>query len=267
MKIAKHPRLAYALTLTALLAAGVWLMAGAQEQTPPAFTSARDAEFYFVRLEYSNAGGGGGGYGRRGGRRRSWLTDYPEAEFHLLQGIGRLTRVDAAADYRQVSLSDDTVMDYPFIYAVEVGHWSLSDEEAARLREYLLRGGFLIVDDFWGTYEWSVFIESMQRVFPDRPIVELEESHEILHVLYDLNERIQIPGVRYTRTGVTWEQDGYVPHWRGIYDDAGRLMVGINFNMDLGDAWEHADNPAYPEPMTALAYRYAVNYLLYSMSH
>lgn len=158
-------------------------------------------------------------------------------------------------------------MDYPWLYAVEVGQWHLDDVEAARLREYLLRGGFLMVDDFWGTYEWAVFIESMLRVFPDRPILEIEESHEILHILYDLDQRIQIPGRNYIWSGVTWQKDGRVPHWRGIFDDDGRLMVAINFNMDMGDAWEHADDPGYPEPMTALAYRFAVNYVIYAMTH
>ena len=124
-----------------------------------------------------------------------------------------------------------------------------------------------MVDDFWGTYQWAVFIDSMQRVFPDRPILEIEESHEILHILYDLDQRIQIPGRSYIRSGVTWQEDGRIPYWRGIFDDNGRLMVAINFNMDMGDAWEHADDPWYPEPMTALAYRFAVNYVIYAMTH
>jgi hypothetical protein len=117
-----------------------------------------------------------------------------------------------------------------------------------------------MVDDFWDEYEWAVFRESMQRVFPDRPIVELGEEHELLHVLYDLDQRTQIPG----RGG---QRRGTVPRWRAIFDDQDRLMVAINFNMDMGDAWEHADDPWYPEPMTALAYRFAVNYLIYSMTH
>ena len=107
----------------------------------------------------------------------------------------------------------------------------------------------------------------MVKVFPDRPILEVPEDDEVLHVLYDLDQRVQIPGVRMLYTGQTWEDDGYEPHWRGIYDDSGRLMVAINFNMDLGDAWEHADTPEYPEPMTALAYRFAVNYVIYAITH
>ena len=124
-----------------------------------------------------------------------------------------------------------------------------------------------MVDDFHGTYEWAGFLESMKRVFPERPILEIPDDDEILHVLYDLDERMQIPGIRALMSGRTWEVDGVDPHWRGIYDNDGRLMVSINFNMDLGDAWEHADTPGYPEPMTAMAYRFAVNYVIYAMTH
>lgn len=221
------------------------------------------AEFHFARLVYRDAPSS-----RRGrfGGRPAWATDYADAEFHVMQGIGRLTRVDSGPvdldgnGGRLITLDSDRVFDYPWLYAVEVGQWYLAESEAALLREYLDRGGFLMVDDFWGEYEWSVFVDSMQRVFPDRRIEELGEEHELLHVLYDLDQRTQIPG----RGG---QRPGTVPHWRAIFDDDGRLMVAINFNMDMGDAWEHADDPWYPEPMTALAYRFAVNYLIYTMTH
>jgi hypothetical protein len=221
-----------------------------------------EAEFTFARMIYSANPDFARGWGQQ-----VWMTDAPEAESHFLQGVKRLTRVSAGAQGRAVGLLDDALFDYPFIYAVEVGRWLLSDEEAARLREYLERGGFLVVDDFHGTLEWANFMRSMQRVWPDRPVVELAASSEVFHVLYDVDERIQIPSLAAALSGQTWERDGYVPHWRGIYDDTGRLMVAINFNMDLGDAWEHADTPEYPQPMTALAYRFGINYLLYSMTH
>ena len=250
---------------SAILAAGAQLVA-AQESLPE--TAQPTAEFQFTRLIY---GGGRGGYGRRGS---GWTTDWPDAEFHFMQGLTRLTRINGAevsryngAGGRRVSLGDDSIFDYPWLYAVEVGHWYLDSSEAARLREYLLRGGFLVVDDFHGSREWSVFLTSMLRVFPDRPILEVPENDEVLHVLYDLDQRVQIPGIRFLYSGRTWEKDGVVPHWRGIYDDSGRLIVAINFNMDLGDAWEHADTPQYPEPMTALAYRFAVNYVIYAITH
>ena len=222
------------------------------------FEGEPSAEFHFARLMYA-----GSTTSRRG---NSWTTDYPDAEYHLMEGLNRLTRLDGqSVDYygsggRLIDLSEDRVFDYPWLYAVEVGQWYLNTAEAAKLREYLDRGGFLMVDDFWDEDEWRIFMQSMQRVFPDRPILELEEGHPVLHVLYDLDQRTQIPG----RNG---QQAGTSPHWRGIFDDKDRLVVAINFNMDMGDAWEHADDPFYPEPMTALAYRFGVNYVIYSMTH
>ena len=220
------------------------------------------AEFQFVRYAYSGYGGDYRRYGRGG-----WRTDWPAAEYHLTNGISRLTVIDTAYGGKFLDPMDEELFDYPWLYAVEVGHWYLDDREAERLREYLLRGGFLMVDDFHGTYEWASFLDSIQRVFPGREIIEIPENDPLLHTLYDLDQRTQIPGIQYTRSGITYEDDGYTPHWRGIYDDERRLMVAINFNMDLGDAWEHADTPEYPESMTALAYRFAVNYVIYAMTH
>jgi uncharacterized protein DUF4159 len=245
------------------LAAGFWLGTASAQRDDARLRAPPEAEFHFARLVYRNSP-----YSRRGGwgGRPAWATDYADAEFNVMQGIGRFTGIDLASvdidgnGGRLIQLTDDTVFDYPWLYAVEVGQWVLDEDEAAKLREYLDRGGFLMVDDFWGEDEWSIFTDSMQRVFPDRPIEELGEDHELLHVLYDLDQRTQIPGRRGQRPGT-------VPRWRAIFDDNGRLMVAINFNMDMGDAWEHADDPWYPEPMTALAYRFAVNYLIYSMTH
>jgi hypothetical protein len=217
-------------------------------------------------------------FGRVGGRG-SWLTDAPEAEMHFLQGMKRLTRINAGEDSRGVGLGNDTLFDFPFLYAVEVGRWYLSEADAARLREYLLRGGFLMVDDFHGSLQWETFMESLRRVFPDREVVDIPEGHEVFSVLYDLDENAgrvggqrtirdtQIPGIFALMNGQSFEQDGVDPHWRGVFDDDGRLMVAINHNMDLGDAWEHADAPEYPQPLTALAYRVGINYVLYTMTH
>lgn len=254
------------LTLTWSAAAGALLLALALSGTAQISGLAgagSGAEFHFVRLAYTtNSLRGGSGRGNS-----LWMTDYPDAEHHFLDGLSRLTRVDAAPDGRVMSLMDDDLFDYPWLYAVEVGGWYLDYRESARLREYLLRGGFLVVDDFHGTQEWAAFMAVMNRVFPDRTVRDIPEDDESLHVLYDLDQRIQIPGILFLRRGVTYERDGYLPHWRGIYDDHGRLMVAINFNMDLGDAWEHADWPQYPENMTALAYRFGINYVLYAMTH
>ena len=242
--------LAFALASTTFIAAGDDLNGAPSWPTE---------EFHFVRMYYDSSGGRWG--------RGSWLTDYPEAEYHFTMGVRRLSRVNIGEQARMLEVTDDAIFDYPWLYAVEVGSWYLNDHEAARLREYLLRGGFLMTDDFHGSRQWEGFMESMRRVFPDRPIVEIADTDEVLHVLYDVDERIQIPGISPLRYGVTYEQDGVTPHWRGIYDDDGRLMVAINFNMDLGDAWEHADDPRYPEAYTGLAYRFAVNYVVYAMTH
>jgi len=239
--------------------------------TDTVVTAPPEPEFRFARLAYNDSSAlGSGGFGRFGGRG-SWTTDAPEAEQHLLTGIRRLTRINTLDPERDrfiaVAPGDADIYEYPFIYAVEVGRWYLSDEGAANMREYLLRGGFLMVDDFHGSVQWQGFMESMQRVFPDREVIEIPDDHEVFHVLYDLDHKVQIPGVFALMSGRTYEQDGVDPHWRGVFDDDGRLMVAINFNMDMGDAWEHADTPDYPQPLTALAYRFAISYALYAMSH
>jgi hypothetical protein len=228
------------------------------------------AEFARVRLVYPNysgpAFGRARGYGGGGGGS-SWTTDYPKSDRIFLQGVRRLTRIQTHSIEQEESLDDDEIFQYPFVYAVEVGHWGLTDPQARKLREFLLRGGFLMVDDFHGSVEWEVFMESMSRVFPDRAVVDLANTEEIFHVLYDVDERVQVPGLPAFNRGVTYEQDGFVPRWRGILDDKGRIMVAICHNMDLGDAWEWADAAWYPERYTTLAYHIGINYIIYSMTH
>src|SRR5713226_2379797 len=173
---------------------------------------------------------------REGGT--SWTQDYPRADRHFATALRRLTRIHARSVEQPVNLDDgDEVFYYPFLYAVEVGYWNLTDPQAAKLREYLLRGGFFMCDDFHGTWEWEVFNASMKKVFPDRPIVDIDNTDQIFHTIYDLGERYQVPGAQFIYTGRTWEHDGHEAVWRGIYDDKGRLMVAICHNMDLGDSW------------------------------
>jgi hypothetical protein len=144
---------------------------------------------------------------------------------------------------------------------VEVGGWELSDAQAKRLRDYLDRGGFLMVDDFHGTYEWAAFMASLERVFPDRPVVDIQGDDPIFHVLYDIDDRVQVPGRQYLYSGRTYERDGVEARWRAVYDDKGRIQVAICHNMDLGDAWEWADDPSYPERFASTAYKIGINYL------
>jgi len=199
-----------------------------------------------------------------------WTMDYPRSDRHLLQGIRRLTRIETRSVEQVVSIDGtDDMYNFPAMYAVEVGHWRLKDSDAKQLREYFLRGGFLMVDDFHGSEEWSIFAEGMSKIFPDRPIVDIPDGDPIFHLLYDLDKRFQVPGSQYYETGLTYEkgESGKVPHWRGVYDDRGRLMVVICHNMDLGDAWEHSDEARYEEKWASLAYRIAVNYYVYDLTH
>jgi hypothetical protein len=218
-------------------------------------------EWTRARLRYPSIRGGYWG-------DTNWTIDYPRSDRHLLEGVRRLTRIHTRSVEQVVDLDGaDDVYNWPMLYAVEVGYWNLPDSQAAQLRDFLLRGGFLMVDDFHGTQEWAGFLQSMRKIFPDRPIVELENSDPIFHTLYDLEERFQVPGAQFLRSGRTYEKDGIQPRWRAIFDDKRRVMVAICHNMDLGDAWEWSDDPRYPEKYASLAYRIGMNYFMYDLTH
>ena len=237
------------------------------------------AEFSWSRLSYTQAMGGGGyggygggygGYGRGGGGWGTWNRDYPKADRQFLIALNRLTRINGRSTEQVVSPDSDDIYNYPFVYAVMVHTWTFSDEEAKRMREYLLKGGFLMVDDFHGTQDWEDFMRGMRQIFPDAakyPVEDLNDKDEIFHVLYDMDDRFQVPGEQYIRSGRTYEKDGYVAKWRGIRDEHGRLVVAICHNMHLGDAWEWADDPEYPEQFASMAFRVGLNYVMYSMTH
>lgn len=237
---------------------------------------AHNGEFHFIRVEYTDLPQfhRRWGYASRDGMGSGWwLVDWPDADVHFTAGVSRLTRMDAG-DPRHLRLTDDRLFDYPWIYATQTGWWGLSDAEILRLREYLLRGGFLVTDDMWGPEQWEIFRETMDRVLPGRPITDITQSDAVMHVLYDIEEkdRTIIPGSRHLRRGYgdtvqVVYPPGAVPAWRAMYDDRNRMVVAINFNTDVADAWEFADVPYYPEAMTALAYRYGINYIVYSMTH
>jgi hypothetical protein len=227
-------------------------------------------EWVFARLMYPPVAARNGGFEFYGSWKEggsNWTMDYPRSDRHLSEAIRRLTRIHARSAEEPIDLDDKDVFDWPWLYGVEVGHWNLTDSQARTMREFLLRGGFFMCDDFHGTVEWSFFETSMKKVFPDRPIVELDSRDGIFHTIYDLDDRYQVPGEQFLHTGQIWEKDGKVPHWRGIYDDNGRVMVAICFNMDLGDSWEHADNPEYPARFSDLGIRIAVDYITYAMTH
>jgi Domain of unknown function (DUF4159) len=198
----------------------------------------------------------------------SWSQDYPRADRHFSLALRRLTRIQVRSVEQPINLDDgDDVFNWPWLNAGEMGDWKLTLPQVAKLREYLLRGGFLMLDDFWGTEEWDRFYETMRLVFPDRPVVEIPDADSIFHTVYDLDDRYQVPGQWAIRRGTTYRNDGATPYWRGILDDHGRVMVAMTFNSDIGDSWEWADDPEYPEKYSALGIRIGVNYVVYSMTH
>jgi len=232
-------------------------------------------EWTFARLMYPPAPGGryGRGYGYRNGGHwelgnAMWTQDYPRADRHFSEAVRRLTRIQVRSVEQPVNLDEGDVYDWPWLYAVQPGHWQLTDAQAKQMREFLLRGGFFMADDFWGEDEWQVFMQSMKKVFPDREAVELQNSDAIFHTVYDLDDRYQVASEGSVRRGTSWKCGDYCPdRWRGIFDDKGRLMVAITFQSDVGDSWEWADAPYYPEKYAALGIRIGVNYIIYSMTH
>jgi len=216
-------------------------------------------EFYFTRAAYT-------GYGFR--NFRSWSVDFPKADRQFLIGVRRLTNLDAYEYENPIQLTDPGMGRYPFLYAVEVGYMALSESEVLGLRRYLLAGGFLVIDDFWGSYEWENIVMEFQRILPGHQIVDIPRDHPVFTCFYNVEELLQVPNVgQGIAGGPTWEKDGYNPELRGIFDDQGRLMVVINWNTDLGDAWEWAENPYYPLRFSTYAYQMGVNFIIYGMSH
>jgi len=226
-------------------------------------------EFAFARLMFP-PGPLDGYYPRFQGDWRKglslWTQDYPRADRHFSLALRRLTRLDVRSVEQPVMLEDsDEAYNWPWLYAVQVGEWGLNEDEAKILREYLLRGGFFMADDFHGIDEYNEFQKRIGFVFPDRPLVEIPDNDPIFHTVYDLDDKFQIPGQAHLRLG--YKNNGIGAHWQGIYDDKGRLMVAASYNSDIGDAWEYADDPYYPERFSGLAIRIGVNYVLYAMTH
>jgi hypothetical protein len=227
-------------------------------------------EWAFARLMYPP---GFGNFGFRGAGNwtkgfSAWTQDYPRADRHFSEAVRRLSRVHVRSVEQPVNLDDgDDAFNWPWLYAVQVGQWKLTNDQARKMREYLLRGGFFMCDDFWGEDQWENFMESMGRVFPDRAVVDIPDDDPMLHLVYDVQKRYQVPGVRYLQTGVTEKCRNCPARWRGIYDDRGRAMVAMSFQSDMGDSWEWADDPAYDEKFSALSIRLGVNYIVYAMTH
>jgi len=216
-------------------------------------------QIVFARLIYN---------GRILGYYKNWYTDYPKGDETLIMGIQRLTNLNVSDHSRAIPINDPDLFKYPFIYSSEVGQMVLTDQDAAIMREYLARGGFWMVDDFWGSFEMDNFLRQMRKILPGAEIKDIPKDHAIFHTFYDIDKIIQVPSYAYTiNGGITYEQDGFVGECKGIWDDHGRLVVMINHNTDLGDAYEWADDPAYPNYFSSFAYRVAINSILYALTH
>jgi len=250
-----------------------WVMPSPQgRRTPPSMANQiaegrkQGRAFYFTRAIYTSYSRDFG-FGRGRGRG-SWAIDFPTADRLFMVGVRRLTGIDAYEYENPIRLDDPELRRFPFLYALEVGYMSLTDAEVEGLRNYLLAGGFLVIDDFWGTYEWQNFEAEISRVLPEYAIEDIPLDHDLLSSFYQIDSIIQVPNVgNGRRGGPTWERDGYVPFLKGIFDEHDRLMVVINWNTDLGDAWEWADDPWYPWKYSLFAYQMGVNMIVYGMSH
>ena len=215
--------------------------------------------FTFVRIRYNDHGGWGG----------KWATDYPDSDLNFSYRLHELTALEVDPNGKILELTDDALFDYPFIYVIEPGNMWLTEAEVLALRKYLLNGGFLMVDDFWGEDEYANFHANIKRVFPDREPVELPLEHEIFHCVYDLKKKPQVPSINAWLSGQEYERwDASEVHYRGLFDDNGRLMSIICHNTDLGDGWEREGiDPNYFKEMSEKwSYPMGINVITYAMT-
>lgn len=268
-------RLRVSLALVFLGLAGValaqWPARELQREQPPSPDTVEPARFpgvqwTFVRIRYT-------AWTMRGRYGASiydepWAIDYSAAEQNLTRRLRTVTAIDAG-DPIVMQIDDPRLYLYPWIYIVEGGNLRLKDTEVPILRGFLLKGGTLTFDDFHGPIEWANVEKELKRVFPERTIVELAPDHPIYRSFYTLESFPQTPGLGAFLQGRTWEKGGFVAHLRAILDDAGRPMVLINWNTDMGDGMEWSNATEYPGyvKFTANAYRMMINEIVYSLTH
>lgn len=251
--------------------------------------------FTFARIRYSSSGGGygrrygrsGGSYsganpgagsngswGWRGGHR--WSTDYPDSDLNMSYRLQQLTSLQVNPNGAVVDIDPEQMRNYPFLYMIEVGDIQLTDDEAGAMRNYMLNGGFIMVDDFWGTDAWETFEVALKQMWPDRKIEEIPLEHEIFHMVFPLKVKPQIPHIRYAEyvinQGITWEFDkpgSEHVHYRGVFDDKRRLMMIICWNTDTGEGWEQegTDEWYFKNFSEKYAYPLGINIIFYALTH
>ena len=216
----------------------------------------------------------------------NWITDFPDSDLNFSFRLQQVTTIRTDPDGRTIRLTDPDLFDYPWIYMVEPGALLLRDEEVPVLRKYLLNGGVLWADDFWGEWQWAGFATQMQRVFPDRDFVELPMDHPIFHCVFDIKvpkNKLQTPSIdnalRRHSTEFTWEtshsdqngspEDCRDVHVRAILDDKGRIMVIATHNTDNGDSWEREGEREwfFHEFSEKRGYPLGINIVFYLMTH
>ncbi len=221
---------------------------------------AYDSRYHFVRMQFSSGGRGGfGGFGRRG-REPMWAHDWPRAERNFLAILSETTGVDTDRQAANVlSFADDEIFKHPILYMVEPGGWNPTDDEVANLRAHLMKGGFLIVDDFRGFRAYDNLVYQLERALPELSVVELDGSERIFDSFFRVNPDDVIPPYGFER-----------PVYYGIYEDndpTKRLMVIINANNDIAEYWEYSDRGWTQIDLANEAYKLGVNYVIYGMVH
>jgi hypothetical protein len=226
-------------------------------EDPP--DAAHKGEFALGRLRYRSPLDRGRSYSR-------WGIDANKGDRLFIGILRRLTRIDVQPIETIIDIDSDGIFELPWLFAISVGDWQLSASQAARLRKYFDRGGFLMVDDFHNEREWSNFMNGIRQIDSAAEVIELEDSHPAFNVLFNMKNRIRVPGANVVH-GSGIERGGIEPHWRAVLDQKGRMIVAICFNMDVGDGWEFADDPGYPERFSSEAIRLGTNYAVYAMTH
>jgi hypothetical protein len=244
----------FVIAISGILLAGL-LALGAQEKFPEA--PRKESKFTLGRIYFDSPmmpmfmGSVGAADGP------AWSHDWPRSEEHFMKILAEVTKLDVNPSGHIISFENDDCFKYPIAYLCEVGFMNLSQDEARRMAQYLLRGGFLIVDDFRGTRALYNFINEMRKVFPNRQLIELPRTHQIWTCFYDISKLDIVPP--YDRFNK--------PQYFGMNDDNERLMMVVNYNNDISDYWEWADDPRRPIDETNEAYKYGVNYVMYALTH
>jgi len=227
--------------------------------------------FTFTRVRYDSYGGG---FGRGGG---GWKNDFPDCDWNLSARLQQLTALQVDPNGEVVRLTDDELFNHPFVYMSNCNSMSLTDEEARAFGQYLLNGGFVMADDFWGPDSWASIKEQMARVLPGREPIELSRDHPIFHIVYNLKVTPQVPSIRAWRRGYTYEYWYFresdpadpAPHFYAYKDDHDRIVALMCMNNDIGDGWEREgeEKEFFHRYSEQVSYPLGINIITYAMTH